>query len=228
MLIAIEKIESMLDDSVLPTIGTNEPTADFIERFSTESDATDKKFWSVIVKENNVIKTPIDHLMNFLICCSAKDKFMYEEKLLIRAKDKYITVSGIRRCLDTVSIITEINETDVEKTAPEKEFADITQRLKTMGIAADEKTLVESTQPLMLSIQFSIAPTLSIISATEKEEYSVLFIFKSLISILFIIVYAKINPLTESINEIAFLKDTESTLTIFEIIVFKSISLYTS
>lgn len=73
-------------------------------------------------------------------------------------------------CFDTVSIITDINDTEVEKTAPEKEFADITQRLRTIGIAAVEKTFVVSTQFLILSIQDSIDPTLIIINAIEKEE----------------------------------------------------------
>ncbi len=225
---AIEKIESILDDKVLPTIGTNEPMADLIERFKTESEATDKKFCSVIVKENNVIKIPIVHFINFFICCSAIVRFMYEERLFIKAKDKYITVSGMRRCLDTVSIITEIKETDVEKTAPEKEFADITQRLKTMGIAADENTLVESTQFFMLLTHSSIGPILSIINATENDEYNVFLNAKSPILNFFIIEYAKIKPHTEKNNLIDFLKDIEKALKILKITVFKSICLYTS
>ena len=142
---AIVNIESTLVLSVLPTIGIKDPTAFFTDRLSTESEDADRKFCKDMTNEKSVTKPVITHLINFFIWASIDAKEKFEDILLIREEDKNKHVSGIRMLLEMRCKIVDINETAVEKTAPEKELPDEMQSETITGIADAQKTFNDST-----------------------------------------------------------------------------------
>ncbi len=153
---------------------------------------------------------------------------MCDEKLLMIENDKKIIVSGINKVLDIVSITIEINETEVEKTAPENEDAEATHRPSIIGIEDDENTFVDSTELFIMSIHFSIA--LNEIDIVIIENVQQIVRFKTLFSFsnLFTIEKAIRIVFIDIIRLNALLKSFISALQILFKIFFTSTSLITS